>query len=206
MAEGESGPPDRIREYGKIILKNVDYLEKLLNDLRLTWQLDSGGAVCDFRKTPIVRSLRETVIDIVNDPAFSGREIVFECRGPERRICLDPGLFRRAVQNLIINALVHNPPQTRVTVTIETASEKGILIWIRDNGKGLSAQEQSRLFNRYYRGTNTGEKPEGSGLGLAIAKQIITLHGGWISIESRVGEGTEFCICIPASKMDLRQN
>ncbi len=206
LAEGESGPPVRIREYGKIILKNVDYLEKLLNDLRLTWQLDSGGAVCDFRKTPIVRSLRETVIDIVNDPAFSGREIVFECRGPERRICLDPGLFRRAVQNLIINALVHNPPQTRVTVTIETASEKGILIWIRDNGKGLSAQEQSRLFNRYYRGTNTGEKPEGSGLGLAIAKQIITLHGGWISIESRVGEGTEFCICIPASKMDLRQN
>lgn len=199
QAESESVLRDRIREYGKIILKNVDYLEKLLNDLRLTWQLDSGGAVCDFRETPVVRSLREAVIDIVNDPAFSGREIVFESRGQEQWVRLDPGLFRRAVQNLIINALVHNPPETKVTVCIDPVPEQ-VLIRICDNGKGLTTQEQSCLFNRYYRGTNTGEKPEGSGLGLAIAKQIITLHGGHISVESRLGEGTEFCICIPVSQ------
>ena len=52
--------------------------------------------------------------------------------------------------------------------------------------------------NRYYRGTNTKERPEGSGLGLAIARQIITLHGGEITVKSRVGAGTEFIILLPA--------
>ena len=55
------------------------------------------------------------------------------------------------------------------------------------------------MFTRYYRGTNTKEKPEGSGLGLAIAKQIVSLHGGEIAVKSRVGEGTEFTIRLPGN-------
>ncbi len=61
----------------------------------------------------------------------------------------------------------------------------------------MSEKEQSELFQRYYRGTNTKEKPEGSGLGLAIAKQIITLHGGDIAVKSRRGEGTQFTVVLP---------
>ena len=61
----------------------------------------------------------------------------------------------------------------------------------------MSEKEQSELFNRYYRGTNTKEKPEGSGLGLAIAKQIITLHNGNIAVKSKRGEGTRFTIVLP---------
>lgn len=58
----------------------------------------------------------------------------------------------------------------------------------------MSDEEQSKLFNRYYRGTNTKEKPEGSGFGLAIAKQIIALHGGDIDVKSKLGEGICFTI------------
>ena len=61
----------------------------------------------------------------------------------------------------------------------------------------MSEAEQAELFNRYYRGTNTKEKPEGSGLGLAIAKQIVVLHGGDITVRSKPGEGTEFVVCFP---------
>ena len=71
------------------------------------------------------------------------------------------------------------------------------MIRISDNGTGMDDKEQSELFNRYYRGTNTKEKPEGSGLGLAIAKQIITLHGGDIEVQSKPGEGTCFTIVLP---------
>ena len=56
---------------------------------------------------------------------------------------------------------------------------------------------RSKLFERYYRGTNTKEKPEGSGLGLAIAEQIVTLHGGEITVKSQLGIGTEFIIHVP---------
>jgi signal transduction histidine kinase len=74
---------------------------------------------------------------------------------------------------------------------------KEAFINVRDNGIGMRDEEKSELFNRYYRGTNTKEKPEGSGLGLAIAKQIVTLHGGEITLKSKLYEGTEFTVCLP---------
>ena len=144
----------------------------------------------------LVRFLKELVIDIVNDPAFVDRGIEFECNIQECEVYLDSDLFRRAVNNLIINALTHNPPETKVTICIDTDPKKRILICISDNGTGMSDKEQSELFNRYYRGTNTKEKPEGSGLGLAIAKQIITLHNGNIAVKSKQGEGTQFTIVL----------
>ena len=110
---------------------------------------------------------------------------------------IDDKLFRRAIGNLIINALTHNPPETSVIICVERSGQDKVSIIVRDNGVGISDKEQSELFERYYRGTNTQEKPEGSGLGLAIAKQIILLHGGIITVKSKVNEGTEFTVSIP---------
>ena len=62
------------------------------------------------------------------------------------------------MNNLIINALTHNPPETKVTISIDTNSEKEACVYISDNGTGMSEAEQAELFNRYYRGTNTKEK------------------------------------------------
>ena len=180
----------------KIILKNVNHMEKLMNDLKLTYQLEANAIPYTPQEIKIVRFLKELVIDIANDPAFSKRAIEFESTMPEQMIAVDPDLLRRAVGNIIINALVHNSVDTKVKITIGNAASK-ILIAISDNGNGMDETELSDLWNRYYRGTNTKERPEGSGLGLAIAKQIITLHGGDISVESNPGLGTEFTILLP---------
>ena len=146
-----------------------------------------------------MRYLKELVIHIANDPSFSDRDIEFESNLSERTVAIDPDLFHRAVGNLIINALVHNPSDTKVIVSVLEDKENGICILVRDNGVGISEAEQAELFTRYYRGTNTKEKPEGSGLGLAIAKQIVSLHGGEIAVKSTLGEGTEFTIRLPAN-------
>lgn len=188
---------ETIQEYGGIILKNVTHTEKMINDLKLTYQLESGAVPYHPQTVRLVRFLKELVIDIVNDPAFANHSIEFESNIQECEVSLDIDLFRRAVNNLIINALTHNPPETKVTISIDTDSKKRILICISDNGIGMSDKEQSELFNRYYRGTNMKEKPEGSGLGLAIAKQIITLHNGNIAVKSKRGEGTRFTIVFP---------
>ncbi len=187
-----------MQEYGGIILKNVNHTEKLINDLKLTYQLDSGSMPFNPQFVKLARYMKELVIDIVNDPAFKDRNIVFESNAQDIEICIDTDLFRRAMNNLIINALTHNPPETKVTISIDTNSEKEACVYISDNGKGMSDEEQAELFNRYYRGTNTKEKPEGSGLGLAIAKQIINLHNGNIHVKSELNEGTQFTIILPA--------
>jgi len=115
----------------------------------------------------------------------------------EMTLAVDPDLLRRAVGNIVINALVHNPVDTKVKVTVNLIPGNKIAVSVRDNGKGMDEKELSGLWSRYYRGTNTKERPESSGLGLAIAKQIIALHGGDISVVSNPGLGTEFTILLP---------
>ena len=150
--------------------------------------------------------------DYVTKP-FSPKEVAFRVKSQLRRseyrqsadplhtiaigaLTIDPDLFHRAVGNLVINALIHNPPTAKVMVSVRK-EKQDICIAVRDNGIGISETEQARLFTRYYRGTNTKEKPEGSGLGLAIARQIVVLHGGEISVKSKIGEETEFSIRLP---------
>ena len=177
----------------------MDHVEKLINDLKLTYQLESGAVPFHPKQVQLVRYLKELVIEIANDPAFSNRSIEFACDLPEITAVIDPDLFQRAVCNLVVNALVHNPPDTTVAVSVSEDKEKGVCLSIRDNGVGISETEQEKLFTRYYRGTNTKEKSEGSGLGLAIAKQIVVLHNGEISVKSEPGAGTVFSIVLPAN-------
>lgn len=200
LAEGSSLDLQTVQNYGKIISKNVNHMEKLMNDLKLTYQLEADAFPFSPKETRIVRFLKELIIDIANDPAFSNRAIEFESSMPEITVTVDPGLLRRAVGNIVINALVHNPLDTKVKITVNKAPDSCLSVSICDNGNGMDEAELSGLWSRYYRGTNTKERPEGSGLGLAIAKQVITLHGGDISAKSSPGAGTEFVITLPLGK------
>lgn len=200
LAENAIADDSTIQEYGKIILKNADYAEKLINDLKLTYQFEAGIIPLSLQEINLVRYTKELVIDIINDPAFSTREIEFESTEDDIVVCLDDKLFCRAIGNLVINALTHNPPETKVIICIERNKQEEATIIVRDNGKGISDKEQSRLFERYYRGTNTKEKPEGSGLGLAISKQIVSLHGGKITVKSKVNEGTALIVSVPVKR------
>lgn len=197
LADSSSLDLQTAQNYGKIILKNANHIEKLMNDLKLTYQLEARAIPYTPQETRIVRFLKELVIDIANDPAFAKRTIEFESDMPEMMIAVDPDLLRRAVQNIVINAFVHNPLDTKVRIAVDITPANRLSISIRDNGNGMSEEELSKLWSRYYRGTNTKERSEGSGLGLAIAKQIITLHGGDITVKSNPGSGTEFIILLP---------
>ncbi|MCU0080669.1 sensor histidine kinase [Extibacter muris] len=129
----------------------------------------------------------------MNTPEYETRSIHFESEEETVMFPFDQMLFTRAFRNLIINDFVHGEEHTEVTVSIP-ASKTALKIEVADNGKGMSAKAVRHLFDRYYRGTNTEQKPEGTGLGLAIAKGIIDLHGGVISVSSIPNVGTAFQI------------
>ena len=92
--------------------------------------------------------------------------------------------MERSITNLIFNALIHNQKNTEVFVDIQKRDK--IYIEIIDNGKGISEEDLGKLFNRYYRGTNTADH-KGSGLGMSIAKEVIEAHCGSIAVESKLG-------------------
>lgn len=189
------------RKYAEIMLKNAAYMENLIDDLKLTWQLETDMLPVNRQEQNIVRFLRELSIDTLNRPEYEERTIVFQCSeniaDETVMLSFDKKLLTRTFQNLIINAFVHGGKDTEVTIQI-SVSECWLNITISDNGKGMRKEETDRLFDRYYRGTNTESKSEGTGLGLAIAKGIIELHGGTISVTSSPRAGTTFLICFPS--------
>ncbi|MGL5245201.1 MAG: sensor histidine kinase, partial [Sarcina sp.] len=91
--------------------------------------------------------------------------------------------------NFIINALIHNDDNTIVNISINKV-DNVINVIIEDNGQGIHEEEINNIFNRYYKGSHTGEKAKGTGLGMAISKEIINSHGGTVQVESLVGMGT----------------
>lgn len=188
---------DDIRKYGNAILKNINYTESLINDLKLIYQMENGIAPLRMDKVNITRQLKEIIIDLLNTPEYADRKINYVNDSNEIYVQLDISLFRRAIINIIINAIIHNSPETEISVSL--ALKDRISICIQDNGKGLTLEEQKNLFTRYYRGTNTETKTEGTGLGMGIVKQIVELHGGTIEAHSIYGEGTRIIIYLSHS-------
>jgi Signal transduction histidine kinase len=187
LSDGES------EKYLGIIMDKSKYMEDLVEDLKLTYQLKSALLPLKIKEQNIVETLRDVVIDILNNPKFEDRSMDFDAGSETILMGYDSGLMKRALTNLIYNAAVHNGAGTNIWVRIYKDSR--INIEIEDNGKGMAPEDLERLFDRYYRGTSTGEAHKGSGLGMAISKQIIEAHGGTIQVESQTGKGTKVNIC-----------
>ncbi|GAA0831632.1 HAMP domain-containing sensor histidine kinase [Bifidobacterium pullorum subsp. gallinarum] len=180
---------DEMRDYAEIIERKSIYLKDVIEDLNLSTRLKNRELTLNKNNINIVRLVRNVVIDTLNDARYSNRTIDFQCSAEFISIEVDDILIRRAISNLIYNAIVHNEEHIVIKVRVE---KNGLhtLIRVEDNGKGIKQEELGRIFDRYFRGTNTGELHKGSGLGMAITHDIIIAHGGDIQVQSEVGQGT----------------
>jgi two-component system sensor histidine kinase MprB len=105
-----------------------------------------------------------------------------------------PARLERAVANLLDNAVKYSPPDE--PVEIELAGEE---LTVRDHGPGISAEDLTHVFDRFYRGAEARGRP-GSGLGLAIVRQVVRQHGGSVTVESAPGGGTLMRLCLPGAE------
>ena len=110
---------------------------------------------------------------------------------------LDAPRMQRVVSNLIGNAIKYSPDGGEVNVKVE-AHDTDVIITVRDRGIGIPGADQSRIFERFQRGTNAEGRFQGTGIGLAGAKQIVEQHGGAITLKSQVGKGSTFTVRFPS--------
>ncbi|OLL27252.1 hypothetical protein BTH42_33505 [Burkholderia sp. SRS-W-2-2016] len=111
-------------------------------------------------------------------------------------LTVDPTLLRRALSNLIANALRHTTRGESITLQAQQTAGDGVVLRVIDTGEGIASQHLPNLFDRFYQ-VDPARSEGSAGLGLAIVKTIVTLHGGNVEVSSRPGLGTTFTIRLP---------
>jgi two-component system, OmpR family, heavy metal sensor histidine kinase CusS len=126
----------------------------------------------------------------------AGLSLKMEC-AEDIRFNVDRTLFQRAVSNLVANAISHTPRGGEIAITT-LATDGRVVIEVRDNGEGIPAEAQARVFDRFFRVDSVRSATTGRiGLGLPITKSIMDLHGGSVILRSAPGEGTAVTLIFP---------
>ncbi len=171
----------------------VGYLADMVTDVITLSRGEAEGITATLENTDLITYCR----DIFEEFQFTyhrTHHLEFECEERIIRAKIDKKLLRRAVTNLLTNAIKYSPENTQVTMALYLA-DNTILIEIRDAGIGIPPEDQTRLFEPFHRAANATNFP-GTGLGLSITRQAIELQGGNISFVSSE-HGTTFTICLP---------
>lgn len=139
--------------------------------------------------------LVDSVITSIQLP--SSKNVVFENNVPGKlEVSADRSHLMNILTNLIENAVKYSGEDVMIKIYAEAISE-GIKILVEDNGNGIASTDQSKIFNRFYRGKASTTDIPGMGLGLAYVKLLTDAHGGEISVESTEGVGSSFSIKLP---------
>lgn len=146
---------------------------------------------------PVMGALDEVIARCSEEKALDARQKEMEMRiEPSGVICpFDPGWMEEALGNLIDNAIKYAPCGSPIEEFV-TAYGLFWCIHVRDHGSGVCESEQGLIFQRFYRSERTRNQP-GLGIGLYLAREIVHLHGGYIEVRSKEGEGAEFCVYLP---------
>ena len=114
---------------------------------------------------------------------------------------VDPARIIQVLYNLLTNAIRYTPCEGKINIATKIMLRSGrkcIAVCVEDNGPGIPAEDLPFVFDHFFRVDSSRDRRSGgTGIGLAIVKQLVEIHGGQVTVESKVGEGCLFCIYLP---------
>lgn len=183
------------RELLSVILDETDRLEKIVDDLLLLAQVESGRLQLNKRRTPASVLIEQAISGM--DAAVKEHLIAYEVDPPSLILNLDPDRMRQVLRNLLGNAIKYSPQGGTISIEAYADGEQAFLT-VTDQGIGIPAQELERVFDRFYRLDNPiTRQVRGAGLGLSVCRNMVRAHDGHIWVESTPGQGSTFFISIP---------
>jgi PAS domain S-box-containing protein len=194
----ESGLSNETENFLGIVDRNAARLERLVDDLLFMARLGSGKLELSLEDTDLAALARESVGAAT--PRASAQAVQLGCAVEEvPAVRGDPGRLGQLLDNLISNAVKFTPDGGHVDVRV--FSQNGdVAIEVVDTGIGISANEQAKLFQKFFRTSAAGERAiQGTGLGLSISKAIVEAHAGRIELESVENIGTTIRVLLPVA-------
>lgn len=190
--------PEAVRRFATRIQTESTRLSRLVQEIIELSRLQVSDPLGQVKVVRIADVITEAV-DRVKTPAAARDMVVDAAPSGEESVWGDRDLLVNAVRNLLDNAVSYSDPGTRIAVTTEVRTEERIVeIAVVDQGMGVPADLQPRLFERFYRVDPARSRDTGgTGLGLSIVKHIVADHGGEVTVWSEPGQGSTFTIRLP---------
>jgi signal transduction histidine kinase len=176
------------------ISRNTRRMARMMEDILVLSRLEAGKlefqpAALDFN------GFCSRVVDEVLSTTNNRCAIELSVKSILPEAAADERLLGHILTNLLGNAVKYSEPGATVRFTVEQDGRDAVCV-VRDDGIGISEEDQERLFKAFHRGSNVGTRP-GTGLGLLLVRHCTELHGGSVEVSSRIGQGTNVTVTLP---------
>lgn len=196
----EDVPNEMYREFMQDINSEVDRMTNIINDLLSLVRLDNGAVKLNIKPFNVNDFLKAIIKQL--NPLANKKNIAinFDAK-KDVTIEADEVKLNLAISNLVENGIKYTPEDGSVKISLDCDSTD-CYITVQDTGIGISEEEQSKVFERFYRVDNSRDRETGgTGLGLAITHSTIVLHNGSVKVISGEGKGATFIVRIPIKPM-----
>lgn len=197
LKEGAINDPEKAHYFLKIIEKQSDRLNNLIEDLLQLSKIESQEITMNLQSIDLRDLINKTISEFKKKIEQKDHKIKINISPQLPLVKADPEQIEVVFRNLLDNAVKYTPDGGEIYISALEKAEN-IYIEVTDNGIGVSAEHLPRIFERFYRANkDRSRKLGGTGLGLAIVKHIVQAHKGTIGVESKPGKGSKFFFTLP---------
>ena len=199
LASPKTGPLNQKQtQFISDVEENITRMIKLVNDLLDVSRIDSGRMLMNIETVDMKKIAEEVMKDLNVFAKANNTDIFLEADGDLAPVKTDGMRMRMVMQNFIDNAVKYiGDKKGEIRIIIRNEGDK-VYCGVRDNGIGISKEDQKKIFDKFFRAKEVTRKQTiGTGLGLYIAKAAVESSGGVIGFDSEVGKGTEFWFKLP---------
>jgi two-component system phosphate regulon sensor histidine kinase PhoR len=201
LLDGASGNPEVAGRFLKIIERNTQRLDLLIQDLLTISALEAGRMKLSLQPVALRPIVEKTFSDL--KPPADNKSITLVNQLPELTAAADASRLEQVFANLVDNAIKYGRAQGRVTVGGIKRDDGKLEIFVQDDGPGIPIEALERIFERFYRVDKARSREQGgTGLGLSIVKHIVQAHGGEVWVKSEPGKGAAFFFTLPGAKTE----
>ncbi len=192
--KNEELSPEERREYVDIIISESERLTNMSSNILLLTKFESQQIISDKSKFFLDEQIRKCILLL--EKKWVGKNIAFNIDLVETEYYSNEEMLSHVWINLLENAIKFSPKDSEITVSCAKIRDD-IEVRISDKGEGMDKDTMDRIFEKFYQG-DSSRASDGNGLGLPLVKRIVELCGGFISVESEIGRGTDFYVYLPA--------
>ncbi|MFW9991270.1 MAG: MASE3 domain-containing protein [Candidatus Odinarchaeota archaeon] len=207
MQYGEKLTAEQKEKLLDLSVKNTNILAEIVEDLLTVSRMEAGKVELDWQHYRLQEVLQKVVSEM--EPRIVKKELVLEscCCNSDIDLLGDEKRIGQVFRILVDNAIKYSDQGSAIEIKVTESNHgerNGVVVRVRDQGKGIPEKDLPKLFTRFFRASNVTSMP-GTGLGLSIARELVLLHSGEISVTSELGKGSTFTVFLPRYRQNARE-